>query len=117
MIDERMAELMQREIDGVVSSKDSAELHRYLAENPQALAYYEELREVDRALSIGGCAAPPADLKDAIVAAARETTGPTPKGGLGATIINVIRATVYSWLPKRPAPDTAHVAVVVRPDE
>ncbi len=71
MIDERAIELMHGEIDGTLSSREIAELHRYLDTHPEARTYYQELCEVDRALRVGGGTAPPEDLKESIVTRTR----------------------------------------------
>lgn len=44
MIEERYRELMNLDIDGVISQEEKNELDRYLDRNPEARRYFEELR-------------------------------------------------------------------------
>jgi hypothetical protein len=71
-IDPRFTDLMQSEIDGANSTQESAELHAYLARNPQARDHCDQLRAIAGALDRIEEVAPPADLKSKIIAAVRQ---------------------------------------------
>jgi len=66
--EERYIELMNREIDGLNSHKESAELETHLRKNPEAERYYRELRFVAAALDRVPEIEPPPELKATILA-------------------------------------------------
>jgi len=66
-IEEKYIELMNREIDGLNSGKESAELQKYLRGNPEAERYYHELLFVAGALNRVPEVEPPAELKASIL--------------------------------------------------
>ena len=65
-LDERIAALMQREVDGVNSEAEQAELQRYLGGHPEARQQLEQLAAVTDALNSLPEVDPPADLRTAI---------------------------------------------------
>ncbi len=68
MIQEKYIELMNGELDGANSPDTSRELHSYLAENPEARIYYQELREAVRIFAKVEPLEPPPGLRDDILA-------------------------------------------------
>ncbi len=69
MIDHTIDDLMQREIDGANSAADSSRLQEMLSRDPAARTRYEELAALAAALARVAPVAPPAGLKDDILAA------------------------------------------------
>lgn len=67
MIDEKYVELINREIDGLNSEKESTELKEYLDRSPEAQQLWGELRAVSERLSEVGLAEPPEHLKTVIM--------------------------------------------------
>jgi len=67
MIDDRHIKLMNKEIDGVNSERESAELREYLSENADARLYHDQLLEVARIFKEAGDIEPPAGLKESIL--------------------------------------------------
>ena len=47
MIDEKLIELMNSEIDGVNSAEESLELKKYVESHPEAQSYFEALHRLD----------------------------------------------------------------------
>jgi hypothetical protein len=68
-MDARLEELIQRAADGALTTEESAELERWLAEEPGARAYRHRLEEVVRQLEEVGAAEPPPDLHREILEA------------------------------------------------
>ena len=71
MVEERYIDMMQAEIDGLLSEEDARELRRYLDTHGEANQYYEELRGSVRALSSLPQVDPPPSLKSDIMRAIR----------------------------------------------
>ncbi|MFH1501805.1 MAG: hypothetical protein ABIG03_02030 [Candidatus Eisenbacteria bacterium] len=67
MIDARLMELMNREVDGENSPEESAELERVLETNADARAYYDDLVELGRRFGEAGEVTPPATLRSEIL--------------------------------------------------
>lgn len=67
MIDEKYIELMNLEIDGVIPDKDRHELERYLDSHPDALEYYNALRNTATMLDGTEEIDPPAALSRDII--------------------------------------------------
>jgi hypothetical protein len=51
MIEKKYIELMNREIDGLITNGEKHELHRYLSDNGEAKEYYDELLSASHALN------------------------------------------------------------------
>jgi hypothetical protein len=69
MIDERLKELMNAEVDGENSPEASAELRRILETSAEARAYYDDLVELGRKFGEAREVEPPATLRSEILAA------------------------------------------------
>jgi hypothetical protein len=67
MIDDRYIELMNFEIDGVISPGEKLELEKYLAANPNAKRYYEDLRHSVRMIGEAEDLDPPEALRSRII--------------------------------------------------
>ncbi len=67
MIEEKYIELMNREIDGLNSSEESAELKRHLEENAEAERYFRELSFVAGVFDRVSHVEPPPELKEMIL--------------------------------------------------
>jgi len=63
MIDDRILELMNREIDKANTDKETAELNKYLDKNHEAKQHYHELEKMAGALENIPNVEPPADMK------------------------------------------------------
>jgi len=72
MIDKHYIELMNREIDGVATHTERADLRAYLNGNPEARAHYDELRSVDAAFKRAGSVEPPANFEETLIASVTE---------------------------------------------
>jgi hypothetical protein len=72
MIDERRVEAINRELDGVSTPEESAALKTLLASDEEARATFEHLSRIHRLLSEVKPVAPPAALKEGIMAAVAE---------------------------------------------
>lgn len=68
MISGKYSDLINRDIDGVITPSEQAELRQYLAGNAEARAYYNELVQVTAKLRSVKAVNPPADLKRSIMA-------------------------------------------------
>lgn len=68
MTDEKMMELLNREIDGLNSPQESAELRAYLESHPDARMLYNDLITITSSLSRVREVDPPATLKSNILA-------------------------------------------------
>lgn len=71
MTEGKYEDLMNREIDGETTEREKAELETYLAQNPQAQAYREDLGTLANMFERVRDIEPPAELKADIVAAVR----------------------------------------------
>ncbi len=67
MIDSTMIEMMHKDIDGVITSKEETLLRMYLADNIEARDMYEELQALTITLRKISEVKPPADLKNSIL--------------------------------------------------
>lgn len=67
--EQKIVELIQREIDGLNSPEESAELQAIVAKDPQVRKIYDELRAVADTLEQAEQLEPPAHLKAAILSA------------------------------------------------
>jgi len=71
MSDERYNELMQDELDGITTPEDSSKLREYLAQNPEAMARFEGLRNVHGMLNRVALVEPPPRLKAGVLRSIR----------------------------------------------
>ena len=67
MLSERIKDLIQKELDGANSKRDSAELRRVLKRNREASRLYKELQITVKHLAETSPAHPPADLERKIL--------------------------------------------------
>jgi anti-sigma factor RsiW len=67
MIEERIIELANLEIDGRLSAQERREFEAYLAANPEAAAYREELGELARILEQSPSPEAPAELRQRLL--------------------------------------------------
>jgi hypothetical protein len=81
MLDDRMLELLNAEIDDALSAADRAELSRRLLNEPEARAAREALRRTCAGLDALPLAEPPAELRERILAALPQGTQATSRGG------------------------------------
>jgi len=81
MLDDRMLELLNAEIDDALSASERAELSRRLLNEPEARAARVELRRACSGLDALPLAEPPADLRERILAALPHGTPATSRGG------------------------------------
>jgi hypothetical protein len=72
MIDKRCIELMNREIDGVNSSTESAELRRFLESSEEARTYYRELGNLVEMFGTAGAVQTPKNLERIILSRIEE---------------------------------------------
>lgn len=87
MIDHTIDDLMQREIDGANSAADSSRLQEMLSRDPAARTRYEELAALAAALARVAPVAPPAGLKDDILAALPAGRYPAAARGWPWTVV------------------------------
>lgn len=80
MMDERLTELMNREIDGENSRGDSEELRRALESDPEARAYYEDLVELGTRFEQAGEVEPSRTLRREIFASTTRGRRPAARG-------------------------------------
>jgi len=80
MIEDRIIELMNGEIDGINSQRDSEWLREYLAGDPEARAYFEELRDSIAVLERAGPVQPPPGLRGRLLAALADAPVPVTGG-------------------------------------
>jgi hypothetical protein len=66
-MDEKQTELIQREIDGVNSERESAALREYLTQDSEAFELYTELAKMAQVLERTEEVDPPAELRSAIL--------------------------------------------------
>ncbi|GEM_PF-6237918 len=76
MIEARILELIQQEVDGENTPDESGELHRYLSTSAEARALFESLRRLADSLGAMRPADPPAELAPSILAALRRGRAP-----------------------------------------
>jgi hypothetical protein len=81
MLDDRMLELLNAEIDGVLSAADRAELSRRLLSEPDSRAARDELCRACAELDSLTPTEPPADLRERILAALPQSTAGASRGG------------------------------------
>jgi hypothetical protein len=88
MIDAEFVELINMEIDGVLSSRDRAKLRSYLESNPEAAEYYGRLNSTVAAIESVSDPEPPAHLEEKILAAVPFGHYPTAASarGFGARV-------------------------------
>jgi hypothetical protein len=67
MIEKKFLDLMNTELDGVNSAKESADLKKYLASNSEAKNYYEDLKTIYGIVDADRDQEPPSDLEDNIL--------------------------------------------------
>ena len=70
MIDEEIVELINREIDGEIDSRESARLREILAENADARLLHEQLVRLDTALGDLEAVEPPPEIRNSTVSSA-----------------------------------------------
>jgi len=100
MIEKRLIELMNKEIDGANSPDESAALQAYLQSNDEGRRYYEELRGVATLFSAAGEITPPQDLDRAIMASITEQEARRTVGADGRSVLGVFsprRKLAYSF--------------------
>ncbi|KPJ60903.1 MAG: hypothetical protein AMJ46_04215 [Latescibacteria bacterium DG_63] len=93
MIEEKYIELMHREIDGVCSEGESAQLRGYLKENPEASRYFEELSAIARMFNSVEELEPPAELRENIFSAVFGRARETRERESSASLFDVFRLT------------------------
>ncbi len=102
-MEEKYIELMNREIDGLNSRKESAELEKYLHRNPEAGKYYRELLFVAGALNRVPEVEPPAELKASILNSIFGKEAEAPAGAREAGAAVVAGARISAGRVRRPA--------------
>lgn len=65
--DDRLHDLIQGDLDGVLSTADRAELARLLLQDPEARRLHVQMQRTDRLLREVPAAEPPAGLRDAVL--------------------------------------------------
>lgn len=73
----KFEDLLNREVDGETTDRETTEFEEYLAKNPQANAYREDLENLASMFQQVRDVDPPADLKDEILAQVRQAPAPT----------------------------------------
>jgi len=81
MLDDRMLELLNAEIDATLSAADRAELSRRLLNEPEARAAREALRRACAELDALAPAEPPAELRERILATFPKSAAVASRGG------------------------------------
>jgi hypothetical protein len=81
MLDDRMLQLLNAEIDGDLSASDRAELSRRLLHEPDARAAREALRRACAELDTLEPVEPPAELRERILAALPQSAAVASRGG------------------------------------
>jgi hypothetical protein len=81
MLDDRMLQLLNAEIDGDLSASDRAELSRRLLHEPEARAAREALRRTCAELDTLEPVEPPAELRERILAAFPQSAAVASRGG------------------------------------
>lgn len=92
MIDPHITELMNMELDGVLSPRERAELQRYLAAEPEAGVYFDGLRKTLNAVDKWEDQEPPAHLVDRVMAVVQRERRFVDTGGEG------LAARLRKWL-------------------
>lgn len=77
MIEGKFEAILNRKVDGEISTAEAEELKEYLAGNPEAQSYAEDLDGLCRMLREVKEIDPPHDLKDEILARVRQASAPT----------------------------------------
>ncbi len=67
MVDKKYLELMNREVDDLITPSEKQDLHQYLSENREASEYYDELLSADNALKQISEPEVPANLNKRII--------------------------------------------------
>ena len=83
MIDERDERLLQDELEGLASPEGAARLRERLARSPEVRERRRELQDLARALEQLPLEEPPADLRDAVMAAIAADARTAPARGPG----------------------------------
>jgi hypothetical protein len=97
MVNDKYMELMNRSIDGLLSSDEQAELENYLKAHPEARQQYENLKRVSEVLKKTPGVKPPLDMKQNImdnIRSREESIG--EKRGFFEIIVNTFRNRL-SW--------------------
>ena len=69
MLDKKYIDLMNQEIDGINTREESAELQKYVASNPEAQQYFDDIKTMSNMLSTVSELEPPPTLKKNIMTA------------------------------------------------
>ncbi len=93
MIEKRIVELMNGEIDGANSREESLELKRYLDTHPEAKRYYEDLKTVTHMFDQAEELTPPPDLRETILTSIFEREGGEERRNVFTSILAGLRAT------------------------
>lgn len=88
MIEERYVELMNRQLDGLITEAESRKLREYLSKNDKAQRAYEDLVNMARALGKVEEVQPPVYLKSHILNSIRQT--PTPERTRSGFVANLV---------------------------
>jgi anti-sigma factor RsiW len=72
--DDRLHDLIQGDLDGVLSAADRAELARLLLQDPEARRLHGQMQRTDRLLRDVPAAEPPAGLRDAVLGGSARPT-------------------------------------------
>jgi len=93
MIPNKYIELMNGEIDGINSAAESRELTQYLAAEPGARQYFQELREAIGVFGRVASLEPPAGLRERILAELQEARAATENSRItgGASFLRSLR--------------------------
>jgi hypothetical protein len=67
--DPRVVEMMHARIDGVISEREKSELLEFLAGNPEAREYFDDLERISQMLDGAERVTPPTALRDRVMAA------------------------------------------------
>jgi predicted anti-sigma-YlaC factor YlaD len=76
MINQRIIELINQELDGTTSATKSARLYRHLEKSPEAQAYFDGQKKLHGILDRAKQVEPPASLKTGILNAVRASVKP-----------------------------------------
>jgi hypothetical protein len=88
MIDDRIADLINSEIDGANSAEKSKELRRSLDTNPEAQRYYRQLIEMEELFRSAGEIEPPSELRSLIARSIRSERTERLRKGIIASILD-----------------------------
>ena len=98
MINKRTIEWMNEELDAETSATKSARLYRHLEKDPEAQAYFDDLKKLNSILEEVTPVEPPATLRPGILSAIRATVLPAPKRA--SIIESVLRRFSSPALPR-----------------